>query len=184
MKSWPIPREQRKQLLKHWNLSTEPSTHCQWRKILIIMSGQFQVWENHKSRWQIKFNNSTVHKPITVGRILNARFFLLRIASFYARRNQKNCRKKNTQWIIVHIPRPFCSSVHAAIANMHALSISRVFDILTYMYIQLSIVENESSSILQANCRPANTEPSATVTQTVYMVFYYRKSSNYSATLM
>ena len=33
---------------------------------------------------------------------------------------------------------------------------SRVFDLLSCMYVQRSIVKNESSSILQANCRPAN----------------------------
>ena len=47
----------------------------------------------------------------TVGRVLNARFFWLWIASFYTKCNQKNCRKKNTQWIIVHVTTPFCSSV-------------------------------------------------------------------------
>ena len=108
-----------------------------------------------------------VRKPLpsinTVGWVLNVRFFWLQIVSFYKRRNQKNM-----QWIIFHVLRPFRSSLHAAIANMHALSISHVFDILACMYVQLSIVKNESSSILQANCRPANTEPSATVTRRVW----------------
>ena len=38
--------------------------------------------------------------PHTVGRVLIARFFLLRIASFSITRNQKNRRKKNMQLII------------------------------------------------------------------------------------
>ena len=56
--------------------------------------------------------------------------------------------------------------------NMHVLSISCMFDLLACMYVQLSIVENESSSILQANCQPANTiantKPSATVARAVW----------------
>ena len=35
-----------------------------------------------------------------MGWVLNVRFFRLRIANFYMRRNQKNCRRKNTQWML------------------------------------------------------------------------------------
>ena len=43
-----------------------------------------------------------------------------------------------------------------------------VIDLLACMYVQLLIIENESSSVLQANCQPANTKPSATVTRAVW----------------
>ena len=93
----------------------------------------------------------------TIGQVLNARFFWLRIANLYTRRNQKNCRKKNTQWIILHVTtslslKPACSS---ACNHKHArvLDLTRVW---SGMYIKLLIVENESSLILQANCQPAN----------------------------
>ena len=50
---------------------------------------------------------------------------------------------------------------HTHVFDLHVLA--RI-----YMYVQLSIVENESSSTLQANCQPAKTQPSATVTQVVW----------------
>ena len=43
------------------------------------------------------------------------------------------------------------------LACMHALSISRVLDLLACTYVQLSIIKNESSPILQAKYQPANT---------------------------
>ena len=77
-----------------------------------------------------------------------------------------------------HIKRdhtPFAQARVLAIANIHAFLISCVFDLLAcmYMYVQLSIVKNKFSLILQAhaNCQPANTQPSATVAPSG-MVFY------------
>ena len=55
-----------------------------------------------------------------------------------------------------------------AIVNMYAFLISRVFDLLACMYVQLSVVENVFSSILQANCQPANTQLSTTISQAVW----------------
>ena len=43
---------------------------------------------------------------------------------------------------------PFAQAHMLAIANMHAFSISCVFNLLACMYLQQSIVENEISSIL------------------------------------
>ena len=45
---------------------------------------------------------------------------------------------------------------HTPFVRMRALSISHMLNLLACMYVQLSIVKNESS-ILQANCQPANT---------------------------
>ena len=60
-----------------------------------------------------------------------------------------------------------CDRKHARV-----IDISRMFDLLEYMYVQLSIVENESSLILQASCQPANTianaKPSTTVARAVW----------------
>ena len=73
---------------------------------------------------------------------------------------------------MLHVTTPLLRACSLAIPNMHVLSISRVLDLLACMYVQLSIVENESSSILQANCQPANNianaKPSATVAQAVW----------------
>ena len=55
-------------------------------------------------------------------------------------------------------------------SQMKAFSISCVFNLLICMYVQLSIVENESSSIVQANYQPANTQ-CATVAQAGSMVY-------------
>ena len=41
--------------------------------------------------------------------------------------------------------------------------ISHILDLLACMYLQLSIVKNDFSLILQANCQPANMQPSATI---------------------
>ena len=75
---------------------------------------------------------------------------------------------------MLHVTTPLLRACSLAIPipNMHALSMSRVLDLLVCMYEQLSIVENESSSILQANCQPANiiayAKPSATVARAVW----------------
>ena len=98
----------------------------------------------------------------TIDRVLNARFFWLEIASFYTRRNQKNHSKKNMQWIRLRVTTPLLLKCVLAIANMHAFSISRMFDLLACMSVQLLIVEIEPL-ILQTNYQPANTQPSATV---------------------
>ena len=72
------------------------------------------------------------------------------------------------------------------IAYMHMLSISHVLDLLACMYVQLSIVKNESSSILQANCQLANTiinaKPSATIAQAVWHSITHPTSSLISHT--
>ena len=59
------------------------------------------------------------------------------------------------------------------IANMHAFLISRMFDLLACIYVQLLIVENEPL-ILQVNCtcQPANTQLSTTVTPVVWYILY------------
>ena len=69
---------------------------------------------------------------------------------------------------MLHVTTPLLRTCLLAIPNMHTLSISHMLDLLACMYVQLSIVENESSSNLQASCQPANTpiantKPSATV---------------------
>ena len=55
--------------------------------------------------------------------------------------------------------------------HAHIIDITRVRSTLACMYVQLSIVEKESS-ILQANCQPANTianaKPNTTIAQAVY----------------
>ena len=69
-----------------------------------------------------------------VGRVLNARFFDCEDAI-------NNITHDHTLFIQAHV---------LEIANMHAFLISRMFDlhVLACMYIELSIVEYESSSIL------------------------------------
>ena len=66
---------------------------------------------------------------------------------------------------ITHDHTPLLKCV-LAIANKHTL-ISHVFDLFACMYVQLLIVENENL-IFQANCQPANTQPSATVAPVVW----------------
>ena len=48
---------------------------------------------------------------------------------------------------------PFAQARVLAITNMHAVSISRVFDLLACMDAQLSIVENEFSSSQLSTCQ-------------------------------
>ena len=95
---------------------------------------------------------------------------------FLHKTHQKNHRKKKTQWIL-HVTTPLLRACSLAIPNVHALtalSISRVLNLLACLYVQLSIVEDEYSSILQANCQPANTianvKPSITVARAVYSI--------------
>ena len=68
---------------------------------------------------------------------------------------------------MLHVTTPLLRACSLAIPNMHPLSTSRVLDLLACMYVQ-----HESSSILQANCQPANTiantKPSATVARAVW----------------
>ena len=76
---------------------------------------------------------------------------------------------------MLHMTTPLLCFCSLAITNVHALSISRMLDLLACIYIQLSIVEESSSSIFQVNFQPANTianaianaKPSATVAQAV-----------------
>ena len=91
-------------------------------------------------------HNSDIVWWITVGQVLNVILLIVKYEFFYTRRNQKNHRICNEYYMWPH---PFRSSLHAwalAIANMHAFSISSIFDLLAYIYVQLLIVENESSS--------------------------------------
>ena len=52
------------------------------------------------------FSNFKLSFSLTIGRVLIVRFFWLWIASFSIPRNQKKCRKTNTQWIILQVTSP------------------------------------------------------------------------------
>ena len=68
---------------------------------------------------------------VTVGWVLIVRFFWLQIASFSIPRNQKNCKKKNMQWIILHVTSPL----------LRKYSVCVLICSVRYNHIQLSIVE-------------------------------------------
>ena len=88
----------------------------------------------------------TLVTTTTVGWVLNARFLWFQIST--------------KRIYIKHDHTPFAQACMLMIVNIHAFLISCVFDLLACMYVQLSIVKNEFSSILQAhaNCQPANTQ--------------------------
>ena len=75
---------------------------------------------------------------------------------FLYKMQSKESQEKNKQWML-HVTTPLLRACSFVIANMHALSTSCVFNLLACMYVQLSIVKNESS-ILQASCWSANTQ--------------------------
>ena len=65
---------------------------------------------------------------------------------FYTRRDQKNRRKKNTQWIMLHVTTPLLHACSFVIDPKHACVIDITHARSTCMHVrQLSIVENESS---------------------------------------
>ena len=68
---------------------------------------------------------------VTVGRVLIVRFFWLQIASFSIPCNQKNCTKKNTEWIILHVTLPL----------LHKCSTHVLICMVRYNQVQLLIIK-------------------------------------------
>ena len=91
----------------------------------------------------------------TIGWVLNARFFWLRIASLY-KMQSKESQDKNMQWIIVHMTTPFCSS--ACSLDCKHVDLTHVQS--TCMHVPTAIDHWEWVSLIFS---AVNLQPSATV---------------------